>query len=50
MLVLNKISVGILQLEIKNYLTDWLLNNINITRVSILLQEKTPAKTYSQKI
>ena len=39
----KQISAVILQLEIKNYLTDWLLSNINITRVNILLQVKTPA-------
>ena len=39
----KQISVVILQLEIKKYLTDWLLSNKNVTRVSILLQEKTPA-------
>ena len=30
----KQISVVILHLEIINYLTDWLLSNINITRVS----------------
>ena len=30
----KQISVVILQLEIENYLMDWLLSNINITRVS----------------
>ena len=39
----KQISVVILQLEIENYLMDWLLSNINITRVSILLQTKTLA-------
>ena len=39
----KQISVGILQLEIKNYLTDWLLSNVNIAKVSILLQAKTLA-------
>ena len=39
----KQISVGILQLEIKNYLMDWLLSNVNITKVSILLQAKTLA-------
>ena len=39
----KQISVVILRLKIKNYLTDWLLSNINITKVSILLQAKTPA-------
>ena len=39
----KQISVVILQLEIKNYLTDWLLSNINITTVSTLLQAKAPA-------
>ena len=39
----KQISVDILQLEIKNYLTDWLLSNVNITKVSILLQAKTLA-------
>ena len=34
----KQISVVILQLEIKNYLTDWLLSNVNITKVSTLLQ------------
>ena len=32
----KQISVIILQQDIKNYLTDWLLSNISITRVSIL--------------
>ena len=39
----KQISVVILRLEIKNYLTDWSLNNVNITKVSILLQAKTLA-------
>ena len=39
----KQISVVILQLVIKNYLTDCLLSNMNITRVSILLQPKTLA-------
>ena len=39
----KQISVVILQLEIKNYLMDWLLSNINITSASILLQAKTLA-------
>ena len=38
----KQISVVILQLEIKTYLMDWLLSNINITSASILLQAKTP--------
>ena len=39
----KQISVVILQLIIKNYLTDWLLSNMKITRVSLLLQAKTLA-------
>ena len=40
---IKPISVVILQLVIKNYLMDWLLSNMNIIRVSILLQAKTLA-------
>ena len=34
----KQICVVILQLVIKNYLTDRLLSNMNITRISTLLQ------------
>ena len=36
--ICKQISVVILQLEMNNYHIDWLLSNINKTRVSILLQ------------
>ena len=39
----KRISVVILRLEIINYLTDWTLSNVNITKVGILLEAKTLA-------